>query len=140
MKDIGFENLIERGEAHEKSVLERFRADGRSIAEIPASLGSEAAADATVAALRSGVDVVYQGVLLRRADPSGPAIVGRPDFLVRTGVVPYPDGEPPADGDHYEVVDAKLARSAKARARAADDALLASPGGGRSQSSPAGCT
>ncbi|MGC9963704.1 MAG: TM0106 family RecB-like putative nuclease, partial [Acidimicrobiales bacterium] len=116
VKDIGFENLIERGEAHEKSVLERFRADGRSIAEIPASLGSEAAATATVAALRSGVDVVYQGVLLRPADASGPAITSRPDFLVRAGVVAYPDGEPASDRDHYEVVHAKLARSAKARA------------------------
>ena len=32
--DVGFEDLVKRGEAHELTVLERFRADGRSIAEI----------------------------------------------------------------------------------------------------------
>ena len=33
VKDIGFENLIERGEAHEKSVLERFRKDDQPNAQ-----------------------------------------------------------------------------------------------------------
>ena len=44
------------------------------------------------------------------------ALFGRPDFLVRADLLPAPDGEPRPDGIHYEVVDAKLARSAKARA------------------------
>jgi len=115
VKDIGFEKLVERGEAHEKTVLEGFRADGLVIAEVP--LGSETTAAAeTLDALRRGVDVVYQGVLLRQSDDAGPGLLGRPDFLVRAGVLPAPDGEARPEGDHYEVVDAKLARSAKARA------------------------
>lgn len=32
--DIGFHDLVKRGEAHEVTVLDRFRADGRSIVEI----------------------------------------------------------------------------------------------------------
>ena len=35
---------------------------------------------------------------------------------MRADLLPAPDGEPRPDGVHYEVVDAKLARSAKARA------------------------
>jgi predicted RecB family nuclease len=45
-----------------------------------------------------------------------PALYGRPDFLVRAGLLDAPDGEPRPGAEHYEVVDAKLARSAKARA------------------------
>ena len=44
------------------------------------------------------------------------ALLGRPDFLVRADLLPAPDGEPRPAGLHYEVVDAKLARTAKARA------------------------
>jgi hypothetical protein len=43
-------------------------------------------------------------------------LLGRPDFLVRAGLLPLPDGEPRSVGTDYEVVDAKFARSAKARA------------------------
>ena len=39
-------------------------------------------------------------------------LFGRPDSLVRADLLAVPDGEP----RHYEVVDAKLARTAKARA------------------------
>src|SRR5206468_8913334 len=46
----------------------------------------------------------------------GVALFGRPDFLVRADLLPAPDGESRPAGIHYEVVDAKLARSAKARA------------------------
>ena len=113
--DVGFEDLVARGEAHEAAVLERFRADGWHVAEI--SEGPEAdAAQATLAAIRDGADVVYQGVLLADQSADGAALLGRPDFLVRAGLLPAPDGEPRPAGAHYEVVDAKLARSAKARA------------------------
>ena len=43
-------------------------------------------------------------------------LFGRPDFLVRADLLAAPDGEPRPDGRHYEIVDAKLARTAKARA------------------------
>ena len=58
--------------------------------------------------------MVYQGTLTGAA--GGAALFGRPDFLVRADLLPAPDGEPRPDGVHYDVVDAKLARSAKARA------------------------
>jgi uncharacterized protein len=43
-------------------------------------------------------------------------LFGRPDFLVRADLIPASDGEPRPEWTHYEVIDAKLARSAKARA------------------------
>ncbi len=47
---------------------------------------------------------------------AGTALLGRPDFLVRADLLGAPDGEPRPGELHYEVVDAKLARTAKARA------------------------
>jgi uncharacterized protein len=113
--DVGFQALIERGEYHERAVLERFRADAFQVAEIGEDRENDAAA-ATAAALRSGADVIYQGVLMREQAGDKPALLGRPDFLVRADLLAAPDGEPRPGGVHYEVVDAKLARSAKARA------------------------
>ncbi len=109
--DVGFEDLVRRGEEHERVVLERFRADGHEVADLG---GAEDPAETTAAAIRSGVGVIYQGTLTGAGD--GVALLGRPDFLVRADLLPAPDGEPRPDGRHYEVVDAKLARTAKARA------------------------
>jgi predicted RecB family nuclease len=109
--DLGFEDLVRRGEEHERAVLERFRADGYEVADLG---GIWDRGEATAAAIRDGVGVVYQGTLT--GDGDGVALLGRPDFLVRADLLPAPDGEPRPDGRHYEVVDAKLARTAKARA------------------------
>jgi len=115
--DLGFENLVERGTAHEKEVLEGLRADGRTVVEIPKSFDDPAAAArATADAVASGVDVIYQGALVQRSHDGQPALLGYPDFLVRAELMAAPDGEPRPAALHYEVVDAKLARSAKARA------------------------
>ena len=118
--DAGFEDLVKRGQVHEKVILQGFRDRGWQVLEIPASQGNVAAgAAATVSALSSGVDVIYQGVLTREAGAGGePALLGFPDFLVRADLIPAPDGESRPEGDRarYEVVDAKLARSAKGRA------------------------
>jgi uncharacterized protein len=110
-RDLGFEDLVRRGEEHERAVLERFRADGREVADLG---GAGDPAGATAEAIRGGAGVVYQGTLAGEGD--GAALFGRPDFLVRADLLPAPDGEPRPAGIHYEVVDAKLARSAKARA------------------------
>jgi uncharacterized protein len=113
--DIGFQDLIKRGEAHERQVLARLQADGRHVVAV--GEGSDAdMARATAAALRDGVDVVYQGVLVRQQTDGEAALLGRPDFLVRAGLLPAPGGDLRSGERHYEVVDAKLARSAKARA------------------------
>ena len=109
--DIGFEDLVRRGEVHEQGVLGRFRADGHDVVDIS---GAADGARATAEAVRAGAGVVYQGTLAG-GDPRA-SLFGRPDFLVRADLLPAPDGEPRPAGTHYEVVDAKLARSAKARA------------------------
>ena len=140
--DVGFEDLVQRGEAHERIVLEQFRADGRQIVEInPSPSAERAAAQATLEAIRGGADIIYQGVLLGGSPDGGTAdggtpdggtpdggtpdgttpdggtaLLGRPDFLVRADLLAAPDGEPRPGELHYEVVDAKLARTAKARA------------------------
>ncbi len=116
LSDAGFQDLVARGEAHERVVRDGFAARGWSVCEVAAAQPDADAVQATLDALKTKTDVIYQGVLLAREQGDGPALYGRPDFLVRAGLLPAPDGEPPPDGPHYEVVDAKLARSAKARA------------------------
>jgi len=115
--DVGFEDLVQRGEEHERIVLEQFRADGCQVVDMNPSPSAEtAAAQATREAIRGGADVIYQGVLLGNSPDGGTALLGRPDFLVRADLLAAPDGEPRQNKLHYEVVDAKLARTAKARA------------------------
>ena len=49
--DLGFQDLVRRGEEHERAVLERFRAEGHEVAELS---GAEDPAGATAAAIRKG--------------------------------------------------------------------------------------
>jgi predicted RecB family nuclease len=113
--DIGFLDLIKRGEAHERVVLDRFRVGGWQIAEIGGMPEAEAAM-ATREAIADGADVIYQGLLVQDRATDEPALAGYPDFLIRADLLGAQDGESRPAGMHYEVVDAKLARSAKARA------------------------
>jgi len=89
--------------AFEQAVLDGFAAEGRRIARVEAE-DAEAAAQATLDAMASGTDVIYQGVL--RDAPW----VGRPDFLVRTA------GRSRFGAWRYEAWDAKLARTARGAA------------------------
>ena len=116
-RDLGFEDLVRRGEEHERAVLERFRADGREVADLG---GAGDPAGATAEAIRGGAGVVYQGTLA--GEGPGAALFGRPDFLVRADLLPAPDAESRPGGTHYEVVDAKLREGPR---RAADRVLLA---------------
>ncbi len=97
------ELLQKKGLAHERAHLKRLRADGRRIAEIPdENLKLDTRIAATLAAMRDGAEVIYQGVL-RDGSWHGYA-----DFLVRT------DDCTSAFGDYaYEIADTKLALSAK---------------------------
>ncbi len=100
--------LTRRGLEHEARHLDGLLTDGRRVVEFPfpdGSLASLTEAHAqTVAAMREGADVIYQGTFFD----------GRwrchPDFLLRVE-------KPSALGSYgYEVADAKLARKAKAAA------------------------
>jgi predicted RecB family nuclease len=109
--DLGFEDLVRRGDEHERAVLERFRADGWEVADLSGTWDS---GETTAAAIRDGAGVIYQGTLTGAGGAT--LLLGLPDFLVRADLLPAPDGEARPGGRHYEVVDAKLARTAKARA------------------------
>ena len=105
--DIGFQELVRRGEVHELSVLERFRADGLEVVEISADEDVRGEAAETAEAIRAGAGVIFQATLTGGGPGAG--LFGRPDFLVRADLLPAPDGEPRPAGIYYEVVDAKLA-------------------------------
>ena len=106
------EVLRQRGVEHEQRLLARLATDGRTVetiipADTPFSQRDPVAAAArTRDAMRRGADVVYQG---RLVDEDG-RWSGYPDFLLRVD-------RPGALGEwSYEVLDTKLARSAKGEA------------------------
>jgi predicted RecB family nuclease len=101
--------LERRGHAHEAQILEHFKSRGLEVRELsPAPLrdveGRARAARATEEAMRAGPEIIYQATLVVGE------WMGRPDFLMR---VP---GASALGEHHYEVIDAKLARHAQARA------------------------
>ena len=101
--------LQERGDAHELAYLEQLKADGRSV-----HIGTKdglttpdrlrAAEADTIAAMRRGVDVVYQATLFDGRWR------GHADFLLKV------EGASDLGSWHYEVADTKLARSVKGAA------------------------
>ena len=106
--DPGADVLRQRGLDHEQAYLQELVDRGLNVVRIPEpGPGLHPAdrwrrlADQTERAMRAGAEVIYQGALFDGT------WLGRPDFLLRV--------ETPSDlGAHsYEVVDAKLARSAK---------------------------
>ena len=108
--DPGLEVLKKRGLEHEGVVRDGFTERSLTVQEVPAPPWTDgvtdwqAGVDATLAAMRAGVEVVYQGTFYDGT------WVGRPDFLLRVDTT--------SDlGDwSYEVVDAKLSKEAKAGA------------------------
>src|SRR4051794_23879874 len=57
--------IFRKGLDHELAYLQRLRDEGNTVCEIARhEVGWERAAAATVAAMRDGVDVVYQGALV----------------------------------------------------------------------------
>jgi len=95
------EKLAERGILHEKKQIEKFRSAGKSIHEVPSKGPSTERLQATIAAMKSGVDVIYQAYL--ELIP----FAGVADFLVK---VPATSSL----GDwQYEVWDTKLSSDVK---------------------------
>lgn len=87
--------LQQKGIEHEQAYLGRLRREGRSVAEVSDSGTLEQRAERTLTAMRSGVDVVYQGALL-----SGPWH-GFSDFLLKV------DGPSDLGEWSYDVADTK---------------------------------
>jgi uncharacterized protein len=104
VQDDALALIFALGLDHERAFLESLRTDGRSITEIPTAFdaaGRRRAEEETLAAMRSGVDVVYQGTFFDGYWG------GQADFLLRVEV-------PSALGPwSYEVADTKLARRLK---------------------------
>lgn len=98
------ETLAEAGREHEARILQRYRGEDRAIETIGDSHGFAERRDRTLEAMQRGVDVIYQGRLVRGRWS------GYPDFLVRVS-------QPSNLGAwSYEVVDAKLATNPQAAA------------------------
>ncbi len=103
--------IAARGLAHERAYRDRLIERGLHITQVSGSVAGPDTTDprelevATVAAMRAGVDVVYQGAFFDGT------WVGYADFLIRR------DGIRSAFGDFaYDLVDTKLARHASAAA------------------------
>src|SRR5438270_13814827 len=106
--DPELELMARHGTAHEATYLDAYRAAGKNVVVIEtsgATLDAYAKArEQTLEAMSSGIDVIYQATLFDGR------WLGYADFLEKVDA-------PSELGAHsYEVVDTKLARSAKAAA------------------------
>ena len=93
--------LQDKGVVHERRYLQKLKAAGRQIVEIAAHGSQSERRAATIAAMRSGAEVIYQGAL------TAGQWQGYADFLLR---VP---GQSSLGSYVYEALDTKLARTAK---------------------------
>jgi predicted RecB family nuclease len=102
--DLGVDLLRELGNRHEAAYLSHLKATRGQIVSISGDLPWPEAVSRTIDAIRSSVDVIYQATF--QQGNWG----GRADFLVRLD-------NPSSPGSFsYEVVETKLAKSAKVRA------------------------
>ncbi|WP_010654201.1 TM0106 family RecB-like putative nuclease [Fluoribacter dumoffii] len=90
--------LANKGIEHEQNILKSFKQRGMNIVCITKGLN---AFEDTIAAMKSGADVIYQAAL------SLPPLKGYADFLVKV------EGESILGDFHYEVWDTKLSKSVK---------------------------
>lgn len=95
--------IQDKGFAHEGAFLDTLKERGVRVAEIAHQLPAEAAARATLEAMKGGHDIIFQAAFL--AAP----FFGRADFLRRI------DGRSRFGQWQYEVMDTKLARNVKAK-------------------------
>ncbi len=92
----------DKGFEHEQSYQQKLKESGIKLADLSDVRGTPGdKADATFAAMKTGVDIIFQGTLLRDN------LYGHPDFLRK---VNSPSNLGPFS---YEVMDTKLARNPK---------------------------
>lgn len=97
--DESVQLIQQAGHAHEANYLAQLKAAGRDVAEIASDGSLEARAEATLAAMREGHEIIYQATFL------APPWHGFADFLRRVEV-------PSAVAAwSYEPIDTKLART-----------------------------
>ncbi|MBS0380749.1 MAG: TM0106 family RecB-like putative nuclease [Proteobacteria bacterium] len=92
--------LQDKGLEHERRLLERYKAEGKRVAEIPNGPLEQRTAQ-TLQAMQAGAEIVYQGAFY-----SG-RWHGYADFLIRV------EGASNLGAYHYEPLDTKLAHHAK---------------------------
>jgi predicted RecB family nuclease len=98
--DESVQLIQQAGHAHEANYLAQLKAAGRDVAEIAGDGSLEARAEATLAAMRAGHEIIYQATFL------APPWHGFADFLRRVEI-------PSAVATwSYEPIDTKLARTA----------------------------
>jgi uncharacterized protein len=114
LPDPELDVLRKRGDEHEKRYLAELAADGRPVVVIDKDASAEdhvaslhEAAEATLAAMASGAQVIYQATFFDGRWR------GHADFLLRRE---SPDRPSAFGAFHYEVADTKLARHVKASA------------------------
>jgi predicted RecB family nuclease len=93
--------LQKLGNRHEETFLAHLKDESKEVAEIPVTYATHEAERETLAAMKAGHEIIYQGVL------SLDSFAGRTDFLCR---VP---GSSLLGDHHYEVWDTKLAKKVK---------------------------
>jgi len=93
--------LQTQGMDHEKAFIEALLAQGKKVVTIPDEYSTQERKEATLLAVRDGVDVLYQAHLAFNQ------FSGAADFLVRV------DGDSKLGSYHYQVWDTKLSKQAK---------------------------
>ena len=92
----------DKGFEHEQSYLQKLSDSGIKLIDLSEVRGTpQVKADATIEAMKTGADIIFQGTLLRNY------LYGHPDFLRK---VDSPSNLGPFS---YEVMDTKLARNPK---------------------------
>lgn len=91
-----------KGYEHEEAFLGKLEATHARVVKVSTDGALEQRIASTIESLASGADVIYQATLARGN------LIGHADFLIRVG-------QAETGGYQYEVVDTKLARSAKAK-------------------------
>jgi len=98
-RDASLDIVAKHGNTHELTFLQQLKKEGYDIAEIDPK--SEFAERDTIAAMRNGREIVYQGLL------NAGQFAGLSDFLVKV------EGRSELGDFHYEVWDTKLSKKAK---------------------------